>query len=40
MNLSDSQNLILKIFIIEVALSAMTNEKQHFARVINTSNIK
>ena len=40
MSLNDSQNLILKMFIIEFALNAMTNEKQHFVRVTNILNIK
>ena len=40
MNLSDLQNLILKMFIIEFASSAMMNKKQRFVRVINILNIK
>ena len=40
MILSDSQNLILKMFIIEFASSATMNKKQRFTRVMNISNIK
>ena len=40
MILNDLQNLISRIFIIEFVLNATMNEKQHFAHVINISNIK